>query len=57
MPGKGGPSPTPTTPGGAPAGVAIDSDLTVGIAVPFIVGGVWFAVSRIRRAAMRERQD
>ena len=36
------------------AGVAIDSDLTVGIAVPFIVAAVWFAVRRIRRLAMRD---
>jgi uncharacterized membrane-anchored protein len=39
------------------AGVGIDPDLTVGIAVPFIVAGVWFAVRRIRRAVMRERED
>ena len=36
------------------AGLAIDSGLTVGIAVPFIVVGVWFAVRRIRRLAMRD---
>jgi uncharacterized membrane-anchored protein len=39
------------------AGVAIDANLTVGIAVPFIVVAVWFAVRRIRRLAMRERED